>query len=411
MKRHVFKYAALAIFSIADFCIAQQDVRIHGFISQGYMKSTDNNYLLKSKDGCFEFNEAAVNMMAIVSDNAQIGVQFLARDFGEAGNHTVLLDWAYSDYNFNSSFGLRLGKIKIPLGLYNQGRDVDLLRTPILLPQSVYDESMRDFSLAILGIGTYGNLSLSSFGQIDYEIVGGTLSIPDSKSAYWNWVLTDLIDVFKGYSSYFDTHGSGFQVNQQKVSGKSVVGGSIQLETPLTGLTLKASKAFGKLNMNSILNLPVVTFNIDVIINQFNTYSMQYHYGNFSLTGEYHLHEYFTDISYKIPSMEHKLPRYYWESDGYYGQIGYRFSNWFETCMYYSEYFPDTNDREGKNKDVSYEGWQKDLSLTLRFDLTQRWLVKLEAHRMDGVALIRVDTDQSKERDWELFMLKTTFQF
>ena len=36
-------------------------IDIHGFISQGYLQSTDNNYLANTDKGTFEFNEAAIN--------------------------------------------------------------------------------------------------------------------------------------------------------------------------------------------------------------------------------------------------------------------------------------------------------------------------------------------------------------
>ena len=38
-----------------------QEVDIHGFISQGYLKSTGNNFLAETKRGTWEFTEVGIN--------------------------------------------------------------------------------------------------------------------------------------------------------------------------------------------------------------------------------------------------------------------------------------------------------------------------------------------------------------
>ena len=40
---------------------AQESTQIHGFVSQGFIKSTDNNYLGQSERGSFEFTEVGIN--------------------------------------------------------------------------------------------------------------------------------------------------------------------------------------------------------------------------------------------------------------------------------------------------------------------------------------------------------------
>ncbi|MBN2105245.1 hypothetical protein JW835_14505 [bacterium] len=428
MKRLLLLCMLIVIFGCFESGMAQLQVSVHGFISQGYIKSTENNYLLDSKNGSFEFNETAVNFITLVSDNMRLGLQFLARDFGDEGNHTVLLDWAYGDYNISSALGVRMGKIKLRRGLFNQGRDIDLLRTPILLPQGVYDESMRSFSLAMLGISLYGNTSLFSFGETDYEIFGGSLSIPDSKSGYWKWVLNDLL----GYSEgSLLPEGTYSQVLDQKVKGEYIMGGAIHWETPLEGLKLSFDKIYGKLNMTSrvtaaipvhamddypLLQIPV-DIGIDVTIDEYDTYALQYNFGNLSLIGEYYRSVYITDVMFDATSMKFNT-KLDWKADSYYGQVAYRFTDWLEAASYYSEFYPDRNDRNGKKRlrkgylEYNYQGWQKDLSLTLRFDLTQNWLLKCEVHQIDGIAQVRSFLDSSsKERFWQLFLLKATYNF
>jgi hypothetical protein len=96
----------------------------------------------------------------------------------------VVIDWAFGDYRWKDQLGFRAGKVKLPYGLYNEGRDVDMLRTSIFLPQSIYNERMRDFILAYEGAGAYGSLA-SGIGGFDYHVFGGTLNVPDAGAGYW----------------------------------------------------------------------------------------------------------------------------------------------------------------------------------------------------------------------------------
>ena len=78
-----------------------QDIDIHGFVSQGYIKSTGNNYLsIKCKEGSFEFNEAGCSFSIQLTDELRGGIQLLSRDIGDQGNNEFLLDWAYADYHY-----------------------------------------------------------------------------------------------------------------------------------------------------------------------------------------------------------------------------------------------------------------------------------------------------------------------
>ncbi len=63
----------------------------------------------------------------------------------------------------------------MPFGLYNESSDIDAARVPILLPQSVYPVSNRDFLLAQTGGEAYGIVPLGSAGSLEYRLYGGTV--------------------------------------------------------------------------------------------------------------------------------------------------------------------------------------------------------------------------------------------
>ncbi|MBU0680675.1 MAG: hypothetical protein KKD73_04555, partial [Proteobacteria bacterium] len=151
-------------------------VQVHGFLTQGYLDTNGNNFLSDTKEGLWDFREIGANINAQLTDKFRLGGQALYCDFGDSTNGNLRLDWLVAEYHFTDPFGLRLGKIKMPMGLYNMERDSDFLRPLIFLPQSIYDETRRDSWQAHWGGEMYGNLLLGGWGDVDYQLFGGKIN-------------------------------------------------------------------------------------------------------------------------------------------------------------------------------------------------------------------------------------------
>jgi hypothetical protein len=76
--------------------------------------------------------------------------------------------------------------------------------------------------------------------------------------------------------------------------------------------------------------------------------------------------------------------------------------------------FPNKEDRKGR------DAWQHDYALTLRFDLNEFWLLKLEGHLMRGTAGLDDSINKGLngnlplnqlERTWAVFLAKSTVYF
>src|SRR5262249_44279060 len=151
--------------------------QIHGFVSQGAFKTTDNNYLAKSKPGSLQFTEVGINFTDAISDKLRVGIQLFTHDLGPLGNYNPQFDWYYLDYRVADWFGVRAGRPKLRWGLYNEWKEVDGGRVPILLPQSVYRVSSREFLFAQNGGEIYGSLPLDGVGRLEYRLYGGTVNL------------------------------------------------------------------------------------------------------------------------------------------------------------------------------------------------------------------------------------------
>ena len=153
MKKSVLMLVAFWLL-LAPLSAASEDfdVDIHGFISQGYLKTDHNNYMAQTEEGSFEFNEMGLNFGTDLTEKLRIGMQLFARDLGKDGNDDLVLDWAFADYRWRDWLGFRVGRIKMPFGYYNSIRDFDMLRTSVFAPQSVYPEMLRDMISFMKGL-------------------------------------------------------------------------------------------------------------------------------------------------------------------------------------------------------------------------------------------------------------------
>lgn len=174
----LYKYSAKGVSGIVG-CISllvaaagtanasqQNPAQIHGFISQGYTWSSQNNFFGKSSDGgSFEHTEAAINISkqfnphvfgAIQTSLRHAGNTDTLEDFDDAKIDFALLDIS-TDVGNNRSAGVRLGRIRNPIGLHNETRDAVFTRSGSFLPQPIYFDALgfRDLLLSSDGIQLY----------------------------------------------------------------------------------------------------------------------------------------------------------------------------------------------------------------------------------------------------------------
>lgn len=74
--------ALVLVLSLAVTCVCAQEankVDIHGFVSQGFIYSTGNNFMADStEDGSFEFNELGINFATNVEEDIRVGMQLFS---------------------------------------------------------------------------------------------------------------------------------------------------------------------------------------------------------------------------------------------------------------------------------------------------------------------------------------------
>lgn len=380
---------ALAGFSASawEIPLDGQKLDVHGFGSQGFLYSTDYNYLGHSTDGSFEFNEVGLNASMSPFKRTRITAQGFMFDLGNVGNYHPFLDYASIEYTFNDYIGIRGGRVRRPGGIYNHIQDVDLARTAVLLPQGIYDARWRDFSTSLDGGTVFGSVSLGKAGSLSYEGFAGMMHLADEGG-----IARLLQDSLKGAGGTV----TGFD---------SFLNAGVQLwwNTPVTGLRAGAhvNRSFQfaydyYITIPGLGQLPARA-ETDAISQQ---YSLEYVWNSWTFQAEYYLLSLDSSDTLRGASKGYE--------DAWYVGAAYRFNKWFETGTYYTEFYPDQTDRNSNS-----DKFQKDVALSLRFDPKDWWVIKLEAHYIRGTALLQNNSLNPVRDDngWWLFAAKTTFSF
>jgi hypothetical protein len=386
------------------------DIRINGFASQGYMKTTDNNWLATdSVDGTTQINEVGITLTAPVTQKLRVGIQLLSRDLGDEGNNDVRLDWAFGDYRVCDSFGLRLGKVKMPIGLYNEGRDSDFLRNMAFLPQSVYDETRRNLLVASQGLQIYGNIPLSVLGDLDYAAHYGQINFPDD---------SPTLDAFLGYANM----GNGWNPaaplpnppfwDEISADNEYVYGGQLRYNTPLDGLRLAGSYFEGKADFALTDTLGATAAgNLRVKLRQMYIASLEYASPWFTLSSEY--------IQLKQPVWLNGMEFPSGTSVGMYGMLSIPIPGQENVALVglYDVYYSDKDDKGGTAQTLTkggaaYNYYRKDVGVGARWDINDYWLIKAEYHKVIGADLLtQFFNNNAAVKNWNYYTIKTTFNF
>jgi hypothetical protein len=366
-----------------------EGVNIQGFISQGYLKTDQNNYLAETDDGSFQFNEMGINFTTFVSDKLKMGCQFFARDLGTVGNDDIVVNWAFAEYGFRNWMGVRVGLIKIPFGFYNDLRDFDSLRPSILLPSSVYNEWVRDSFNSMKGFELYGLVDIGGLGDIGYQLQAGEIQVP----------------LDSGTGKYILEIISGGLDSLTKIKIDKAYVARLIWTTPLDGLRIGGSFVFSGSSIEGGRGEIPISLRSDP--SNFTVFSIEYIYQNLKIAVENFWvkndQTILTDLSgLGLGNTTQKSKND--TNDSFYISLGYRFADWFEAAYYYSDYIQNEDLKGDENK-------LRDQCFSFRFDINPNWLVKLETHLMNGEFGVSPDDDGHTYNEWMLYAVKVSYSF
>jgi hypothetical protein len=186
-------------------------ITLHGYLTQAYAQSDGHQFLGITEDGTADYRTAALQIRADITPDDTFVLQLDHERIGESQVQTlkddVGVDWLFYEHRFGSS-AVKVGRIQIPFGIYNEVRDVGTLLPFYRPPHNFYGEAAYS-SETIDGIvlshrRAFGNWGLDvdlHFG--DWKFIERTID---------NSYVTDEVDDSLGLELWLDTPISGLRI-------------------------------------------------------------------------------------------------------------------------------------------------------------------------------------------------------
>ncbi len=355
----------------------QLRLEAHAFVSFGYFRTWENNYLAAdSMDGSTDFYEAAMNASIRPWDRVRIGAQLYLRDLGRYENGEPRIDWAFAEYTADQAAVFQVGRVKVPGGLYNDLQDIDPARTSVFLPQSIYPIRLRDSQVGVDG-GKFTGFFDELFGNgVSYAIYGGTKNI-DSDSAF-------------AQSTAERSFGTATDVDVD-----AFFGGMLHWNTPINELGLRLSG-------NRTDNITVITqtsfgqatqtTDVDIVV-----LSAEWQSAHWTFASEY------AYSRNKGVTNSPALPNVERDYHGGYINATWHAAKWLDTYGAIEYQYSDTNG-------TSTDGWAYVAAINIM--PLSNWSIKAEFQLHDGpIGISKADNPQGVSNSWQMLALKTTVDF
>jgi hypothetical protein len=200
-----------------------KNVSINGYGTWYYGKTGNANlYLGLPEDGSYSTTQGTLSVAAAVSDRLRIltQVDWLNRPEGDETE----LDFLFAEWKFNDRLQARVGKSKMPFGIYGELTDVGTLRPFLVLPQAVYGP-VGLLGESYKGVGVTG--SFGSRWNVQWDLYGGGMELTEDA----------VPEAF--------LLGEALPEEDETEVTRDMLGGRMVVATPLTGLSFGASYLMG----------------------------------------------------------------------------------------------------------------------------------------------------------------------
>lgn len=367
-------------------------VQVHGFASQAVIGTDHNNFFGATENkASLGFTELGANISWRLNPSLQLSAQAVSRRAGETDNGSPRLDYATLDYTIHASenarYGVYLGKIKNPYGLYNETRDVAFTRPGILLPQSIYLDRIRNFVLSSPGLAVYGDSTLP-IGNLSYQF---SVIRPDAfdRETESTFLGKDRPGKIKSDTSY--------------IGRVLLEPGNGHFKLALTGVSMHAHY---QPDAPDALLAGNIRFDAWVLSGQYNA-------ENWVLTSEY------AQNRINVQNFGAFFLNRAATGSSYYVQGTYHLTPKWSALARYDVTYRDKNDKDGQAFSAltgvpTYSRFAKDLTAGLSYKLSNDWLLRGEFHHVDGTAWLPYSDNinpAATSRHWNMWLFQAAYRF
>jgi hypothetical protein len=357
-----------------DFKVDGLPFQVHSFASQGFMYTSDNNYMtMNTSNGSFAFTDFGANVSTQITDKFRVGAQLYDRNVGKLGGWHPDLDWAVADYKFKDWFGIRAGKVKTTLGLFNDTQDLEFLHTWALLPQSMYPLDQRGSTISHIGGDIYGAIPLKKLGELNYTVYGGDR--PNDMNGGYVYALET--------SAKQGTDANGISIvvpsSSRTINSYNgpAYGADLRWNTPLTGLLLGSSYLDQDPTTKGFFVATRIPFLIQTEKDLTNAFYAEYMLRGFRFDAEYRREIMDTRTTSSNGVLAAPTDK---DMRSAYVAASYRLTKLLEIGSYYSRFYYNWAYLHSDPLNHVF-----DQAITARLDLRKYLDLKIEGHFMNGI--------------------------
>lgn len=384
-----YGWSALAVFttSVSAFAAHADDPnwQLHGALTQGVVYTSDNNFYGASDDAAsLKLTEISFNASARLRSNLRAAGEVIYRQTGEQGEGGGI-DYAFLDYQFFSeaafATGIRGGRYKLPIGLYNETRDNAFARPSIYVPQSGYPDRVRDLQLSSDGVLLYTNIFTHS-GQWTLELDAGKPRVDKQN-------IGSLLNF-----------GAG---KVDSVGQRSNYGGRIMYQS--SDGTWLGAVSYANLHIRYLQALqPTHLTDINVELDDWQI-SLQYNIDQWTFTGEYGL----IDVRVRSDQFRIHVPPLF-----YYLQATRHLDKHWSIYSRYDTHYLDRHDPSGSTYAAlaggnKFANFTYDAGFGVRCDINKNAMISAEYHYIDGTSW--VDNSNGATRYWNMLAVELSYRF
>jgi hypothetical protein len=140
---------------------------LHGYGSQDYLRASANQYLDADTTGSWDTNFLGLVGAVTVNDRSKLWAQLET-----SSTEPTTFTWFFLDYQVSDAARIHVGRVKYPLGLYNETIDAKFLQVTSLEP-ALYQEGADVVHDAYTGVGLDYDQSLGEAGEITWQAYVG----------------------------------------------------------------------------------------------------------------------------------------------------------------------------------------------------------------------------------------------
>lgn len=370
----------------------ENNLHLSSFIAPTAIYTSNNNFFGYTDDKIStRYMEAGLLGRYTFTNNLSFVAEGLYKGVGATANHPDI-DFAFLDYtfyqDFNNTLGIRIGKVKLPFGFYNDTRDVPFTRNRIFLPQSIYFESFRKSVFSQNGVEFRGEHSFD-WGSINWNL-GITKSSDANSEVESLYTGASQLANFNGSNSgYFRLMYVDPNADFRAALSYSTLGWDVESKEPYF-------ISSGKTTYNRTL------LSLEYAVNSKLTFTTETEYTAWD----------FSQLKSPYIKNDYGLD--------YYIQASYKFNEKWDSFVSYGASYNSFSDKYGEKYAAqtilpipAFQRYTKGWAVGVGYQPANNWLIRTEYNYYDGTSILpgKFNNSLDTKKKWQMVSFQIAYRF